>query len=306
MKRALIVRLSALGDVIGGLPAATALARAFPGIEIEWVVDPRFAGVVECCTAVSKVTVWKPSLSPQKWPRYGEGFDAVIDLQGLLKSSLAGLRAKAPQRIGYHRQREGSRFFSRAILPDPSSLHIVDQYLDVVRALGTDDVVDFGLVPNTDDAVAVAGMIGEGRPAIAINPNAGRPIKEWPTERWASLIKLASKDFRFVLLGTKGEAEKSAAIQAACPDAEFVDLTGKTSVRQLVAVLDRCVAHVAGDTGTSHLAGAMKKPAIALYAVTDPLRFSPYGQAEHCFRERRGVGQIEPEAVYRKLVEVLG
>ena len=128
--RILISRLSALGDTVCTLPVAVALKKQFPECEITWVVDPRFEGIVECCIAVNNVVTCKPSFSLASLPRFEKPFDIVLDMQGLSKSALVVWRAKAPLKLGYHWQREIAPFFSRPVLPDPSSLHIVDQYLD--------------------------------------------------------------------------------------------------------------------------------------------------------------------------------
>jgi len=124
LKRFLIARLSALGDVVCSLPAASALKATWPDCHITWVADPRFAGIAQCCEAVDEVRVVKPSL--RSIPTYSEPFDAAFDLQGLLKSGLCLARAKAKTKLGYHWQREGSFLFSSPVAPDPTSWHIVD------------------------------------------------------------------------------------------------------------------------------------------------------------------------------------
>jgi len=132
--RFLISRLSALGDVVCSLPAASCLKAAFPESHITWVADPRFAGIVECCMAVDEVIRAKPGFKSSSWPTFEQPFDAALDLQGLTKSGIVVGRAKAPIKLAYHWQRELSRLFAGPVLPDPTSIHIVDQYVDVARA----------------------------------------------------------------------------------------------------------------------------------------------------------------------------
>ena len=152
-ERFLIVRLSALGDVVCGLPVAVALREAYPKSEILWAVDPRFAGIPLCSTAISQVVLAR---KPSDIEPFGE-FDAAIDLQGLLKSAAIVRRAKARLKVGYHWQREGSALFTRRVLPDPSSVHVVDQYVDVARALGaTMNRARFGIKPLAEDLPHVA------------------------------------------------------------------------------------------------------------------------------------------------------
>ncbi len=123
-----------------------------------WVVDPRFAGIVECCGAVDQVIKLKPTLKTV--PTYAEAFDAALDLQGLLKSALCIARAKATQKVGYHWRREGAWLFSERVLPDPSSFHVVDQYVDVARSIGGKmDRAEFMLTPKHEDVESVRAKL---------------------------------------------------------------------------------------------------------------------------------------------------
>jgi ADP-heptose:LPS heptosyltransferase len=128
MHNFLISRLSSLGDVVCTLPVASVLKEAFPDSHVTWVVDRRFASVVECCSAVDEVVVLSSRL-----PGYSRSFDVAFDMQGLAKSALAIARARAGLKLGYHWQREGARLFSSPVVPDATSFHIVDQYVDVAR-----------------------------------------------------------------------------------------------------------------------------------------------------------------------------
>ncbi|MEI8281690.1 MAG: glycosyltransferase family 9 protein, partial [Armatimonadota bacterium] len=117
--RILISRLSAMGDAVCTLPVAFALKKKFPESSITWVVDPRFAEVVECCPAVDEIVKCKPSFSLSSLPRFSAPFDLALDMQGLSKSALVVWRAKAAKKLGYHWQREIAPLFSHPVLPDP-------------------------------------------------------------------------------------------------------------------------------------------------------------------------------------------
>ena len=308
--RFLISRLSALGDVVCCLPAAAALKAGFPGSQVTWVVDPRFAGIVECCASVDVVVRAKPGFNPATWPSYVEPFDFALDLQGLLKSALAIVRAKAERKIGYHWQREGAAFFSERILLDPSSLHIVDQYVDVARAVGgVMDRAEFALHPRPEDIDSITGRLSEAGVTdkfVAMNAGAGWVTKRWPPEMFAALIEsLRSEGIPAVLLGGKGpDLEVVEAVRST--GAQFVSFAGLTSVRELVALLSLASAHVGGDTGSTHIAAALGTPAIGLYSITNPKRSCPYGQIERCHYEPEGLSRIAPSAVLASVVEAIG
>ncbi len=296
--------------MVCSLPAAVALKSAFVDCHVTWVVDPRFAGIVECCEAVDEVMRAKPGGDPKTWPKFEREFDAALDLQGLLKSALGIARAKAVTKVGYHWQREGSALFSRRVLPDPSSFHIVDQYVDVARAVGGRmDRASFGLTPKAEDLESITAKLKEGSVEgkfVVMNAGAGWVSKRWPPEHFSVLIEsLRIEGVPTVVIGAKGpDQEVVESVRA--HGAQFFDLSGRTSVRELVALLSMAAAHVGGDTGSSHLAAAVGKPAIGLYSITRPLRSCPYGQIERCHYDAEGLAKIDPCDVLKSVVSALG
>jgi heptosyltransferase I len=304
--RYLIARLSALGDTVCCLPVAVALKRTHPDCSIVWAVDPRFAGVVECCSAVDEVVRVKPSW--KSIPRFEGEFDAALDLQGLLKSALCVAVAKSGRKVGYHWQREGSSFFSERILPDPSSLHVVDQYMDVARALGSEqESAEFGLVPKTEDLETISARLAElkveGGVAV-LNAGAGWASKRWPAEHFSHLVaRIYGAGLTPILIGGKAAGDVSAAEEVIrlCPKPP-ISLLGQTNIRQLIALVSMAKVHVGGDTGSTHIAAALGIPAIGLYSITRPERSCPYGQVSRCLYHPRGLAQITPEAVWEKII----
>lgn len=309
MPRFLISRLSALGDTVCSLPVAVALKSSFPDCHITWVVDPRFGDVVDCCRSVDEVIRIKPKL--RNLPRYPEKFDAAIDLQGLLKSAACIARAKADRKVGYHWQREGACFFSERIVPDPTSFHIVDQYIDVARELGgTMDRARFDLVPKEEHVLSVRRKLKErevgGRVAV-FNAGAGWATKRWPPAHFAQVVDFVqSQGVRAVLVGGKAEADRTAAaeVEKLCKEAP-ANLLGETSVGELIALIRLASFHVGGDTGSTHIAAAMDIPAVGLYSITRPQRSCPYGQIERCHYDPSGLANIRPEAVIETIRGIL-
>ncbi len=313
MPRFLISRLSALGDTVCSLPAAVALKKGFPDCHITWVVDPRFAGIVECCEAVDEVLKFKPKLklSLSSIPTYPEPFEAALDLQGLLKSALGIARAKANRKVGYHWQREGSWLFSGRILPDPTSFHVVDQYVDVARAVGGQmDRAEFMLSPKGDDLDSVRNKLAENniRGLFAvINAGAGWATKRWVPASFSSVIDQLEQDgVPSVLIGGKAEADQLAASEviSGCLS-KPISLLGQTNVRELVALISECAVHLGGDTGSTHVAAALNKPAVGLYSITKPERSCPYGQIDRCHYHPDSLAMIRPEDVLETMRKAL-
>ncbi len=307
----LVSRLSSLGDVICTLPVVAALKDGFPDAKITWVVDPRFAGIVECCPLVDSVIRERPKLKIGALPKVQGEFDVALDMQGLLKSALIIATANAKRKVGYHWQREGSWLFSERIIPDPTSIHIVDQYVDVARAVGgIADEAQFKLephendVPNVQAKLADAGVSG---PYWIINPGAAWVTKRWPAPSFGAICDwLSERGIAPVLIGGPTEADKETArsVIEHCTK-PVANLCGQTSVRELVALLASAKGHVGGDTGSSHLAAALGIPAIGLYSITKPARSCPYGQIQRCLYHADSLSMIPTQDVILELEMVV-
>jgi ADP-heptose:LPS heptosyltransferase len=289
-----------LGDVTCTLPAAVALKKAFSDCHITWIVDERFATVVQCCKAVDEVRVSRIGFSPSTWPRFTEPFDVAFDLQGLMKSAGPVGLAKAKRKLAYHWQREASWLFAQGVKSDPSSWHIVDQYVDVVREAGaTMDRAEFWLAPKSEDIASVKQKLDGLQEFVIFNAGAGWPTKRWTEEKFASLADRIGVPV--VLIGGKTEDDKQIAARiAAQSSARGVSLVGETNVGELIALLSLCKAHVGGDTGSTHIAAALGRPCVGLYSITRPRRSCPYGQIDNCVYNPESLHAISVDEVLEK------
>lgn len=309
-QRFLIVRLSALGDTVCSLPAAVAIKCAFPGAEISWVVDQRFKGAVECCRSVDKIiAVPKKKLKEHLKDVGTEPYEAVLDLQGLLKSALFAHAASSELKLGYHWMREGAWLFTQRVLPDPTSVHVVDQYVDVARAAGGKaDRAFFDLHPHFDDLEMVQQKLrsrGIGERFIVLNAGAGWASKRWPARSFAKLADmLALAHLQTVFLGSLADKAVFEEIQShGAKDA--ASMIGETNVRELIALISLATLHVGGDTGSTHISAALGKPSIGLYSLTRPERTGPYGQIGNCVYDSRSLASIEVETVFGMILGAL-
>ncbi|GIV17822.1 MAG: lipopolysaccharide heptosyltransferase I [Armatimonadota bacterium] len=301
IERVAIVKLSSIGDVVHALPVSAALKRSFPHLQITWIVEERCAEMVignpylhEVITIPGKAWrhgAWHPRTWQQARRIIGvlrsRRFQLAIDLQGLLKSAVVAWLTGAPVRLGYHWQREGAWLFNRVVPKEPTSVHVVQEYLDVARYLGAQtELVEFPLFipPETDEKVChLLEEEGISPPEgfISINPSAGQPFKRWRTERWAEVITRIDRQYPIPVVLVGGKADRPLADEIrARTSAPFVDMVGKTSLKELAAVLRRSVVHLCGDTGSAHISVALGRPVIGLYGPTNHLRTAPYGQ-EH-------------------------
>ena len=295
----LLIKMSSLGDILHTLPFAAALRQRYPKAKITWLVHPQFAGfvpdppVIDEVLYFDKVKFKKMSVfgklkyfREMKALLHSKHFDLVIDMQGLFKSAVLAAISGCGNRIGYCEMREGSGLVSRAISGAHSKDHVIERYLDVARYLGaTGDSLDDVQVPmpylskETNSVQEKLRQLGwSGGDYVVIVPGARWWTKEWPVEHYVALAKkLVDEGTSVVLAGGPDDASKGKAIAEQCDSALVLDMTGKTSLRELAALIKNCSFYISADTGPLHFAAALKKPLVAMYGPTKADRTGPYG-----------------------------
>lgn len=287
--RFLVARMSSMGDVVHTLPVASALKTLGSDVEVVWAVSGRWSSLVRLCTAVDQVV--KASKNPVEGARLAKSlgrFDAALDMQGLLKTGIIVGFSDAKEKLGYHWQREFAWLFSARVMPDKTSLHVVDQYVDVARALGAQvDRADFSLKPDAADTAKVEEELAkagrdDSRRMIAVNPSSARAAKRWaPAHMALACRKLDEHGFQLAFLGAPSDEAPFEEVRA-CGLPPVLNLIGKTSPSELVSLISLSDAHLGGDTGSTHIAAALNKPAYSVYTATRPERSCPYGQIHRC------------------------
>jgi len=317
--RLLIVRLSAIGDVLHGLPVLNALRDALPEAFLGWVVEGAAAQLLRDHRALDElVTV------PRKWlksPRTVLAlrrrlrelrFDVAIDLQGLTKSSVAAGLSGAPRRIGYDGRdgRELSRWLNNERVA-ATRTHVVDRNLELLTPLGiTHAAARFDLDDAPEDVQKTQAMLAECKLAerfAVVNPGAGWPSKLWPAERYAAVARHLGSHHRLAsLVVWAGDQERAWAEQIVAGSAGFGRLAPPTSLRELAALVRRAVLFVGSDTGPLHLAAAVGTRCVGLFGPMPAERNGPYGPGhvavqKICLtgtsRERRTAGPESMEAI---------
>jgi lipopolysaccharide heptosyltransferase I len=290
--RILIVRLSALGDVIHGLPVACALREAFPDAVLGWVAEGRNAELLDGHAALDHVIGvprrwWKSPREVFSLRRQLRelAFDVTIDLQCLTKSAVAAKLSGAPRRIGKAGAdgRELSRAFNNELV-EVGGAHVIDHYLEMLRPLGVKSPrVRFDLPERAADGrMAEAFLASEQLPAkgfAILNPGAGWPSKIWPAERYGEVgrrLKMIHGLSSVAVWGVPGEKPLAEAIVAASGGA--VRLAPATSVLELAALCRRAALFVGSDTGPMHLAVAVETPTVSLHGPSRAEWCGAYGR----------------------------
>ncbi|HWR06367.1 glycosyltransferase family 9 protein [Sporomusa sp.] len=334
----LIVKLSAIGDVIHALPVAPALKKCFPQAKISWVVEKTAYELLTNNPYIDEVIVFEKTNFKtvsgllRHAPKFitelrSRRFDLALDLQGLFKSSIISFLSGATTRFVYENAREGSGLLSRRIVGNYAAGHVVDRYLDVVRALGCHiDQPEFPLAITKAEAEQAGSLIAHaglkaGIPYVVLALGANWSNKIWPAENFAELCDRLSDDGQVVpvIIGGPGEIPLLNRLleHTRIPP---VSLVAKTSLKQLAFIIKHAQAFIGGDTGPMHLAAALGTPTIALMGPTDPIRNGPYGDSHQvilinrdcigCWQRKCSQGldclaDIPVHTVYSKLLEVM-
>lgn len=292
--RILLVRLSAIGDVVFASPLISALRRACPQGHIAWLVQPECAPLLDhhpdldetiICPMGHWRRLWRErrlgelmgSVRTLRTTLHERRFDLALDLQGLLKSGVLARLSGAPIRIGLG-SREGSRWLmTRTISRGGDPERIGSEYLFFAEALDLPvDGFEMATHYTSSDAAFAAEVcarehIGAGH--VVLCPFTTRPQKHWVEGRWAALATRISNTLGLtpVLLGGPGDIEAAERISDAA-DVPLVNLVGQTSLTEAAAMIDRAELLVAVDTGLGHMGIALGRPSILLFGSTCPYR----------------------------------
>ncbi|MDR3348928.1 MAG: glycosyltransferase family 9 protein [Acidaminococcales bacterium] len=291
----LVIKMSALGDIIHALPSLYALRRLYPGAGITWLVEPQFADILPGApyidekfifhkNALKKLPFWEKIafLRRLRADLRRRRFDLAIDLQGLFKSSLVAVLSGCPNRIGYCEMREGSFLVTRPIYGKNSKGHVVQRYLDVIRSLGEipEEVVfplpDFSReAAKMRDLLAQAGAMGK---LAVFFPAAGWSSKEWPPGHYARLAeKFAAQGVSVALAGGAADVGKAEKIKKMAAPLAIIDFTGRTTLIELLGLVKQASICVGGDTGPLHIAAAAGVPTVSLFGPSSGQRAGTYG-----------------------------
>lgn len=300
----LIVKLSAIGDVIHALPVAGALKQHFPQARLTWVVEKPAYDLLTNNPHIDEIILFdKPKYKSltglaKHAPEFvnqlrQHSFDTAFDLQGLFKSAIIGYLSGASQRLVYCNTRELSHLLAKRVCGPHTGGHIVEQYLDVVRALGCHvGEAEWSINPTAEQQVSAQSIAQQAgfsihEPYVLLAPGANWPNKRWPVQYFAQVADwLNQRNVKPVLIGGPGDEPLAKAIVAQaklCP----YSIVGQTSLKQLAYITSKAQAFIGGDTGPMHLAAALKTPVVALMGPTDAIRNGPYGQLENALPTER-------------------
>ena len=302
--RVLIVRLSALGDVVHCLPAIAALRAHWPNTKFDAVTEELGRIVLEGHPEIDRLLVlqrkaWLRDLRRGRGlVRHGRAavafarelrahrYDAIVDFQGNSRSFGIGLVARAPVRFTHHRSevKESGAIGARSPAEPAGRGHRIDKNLHLVRALGWSGELS-DVVPKHERSLVEETEARRARPVL-VQPFVSRHglFKQWPVESFVRLIRsLRERAIEVVLSCGPGEEEDARALVAACPPGVTISPPTPTAA-EFAALLESARVFVAADTGPLHLAAHLGTPVVGLYGPKDPAVYAPRGERARILR----------------------
>lgn len=303
-QKVLIVRLGAMGDVIHALHAVTAIRRAAPQTTIGWLIEKRWTELLATPSAsrsgersaqrplvdaihivdtfawrhsAFSVRTWQEIAAIKKELRSAE-YDAVLDMQGAIRSAVMARWAKAPVTGAEEPREKIARMLYARQIPAHGQ-HVIEQNFSLAKTLFPVSLENCTLTLPLDSAAEEKINSWLRQNAITsfalLNPGAGWAAKQWPVERYAEVAKqLAKEGIASLINFSPAEEAMARSVEAAS------DGTAKTiacSITELIALTRRARLFIGGDTGPMHLAAALRVPVVAIFGPTNPARNGPYG-----------------------------
>jgi heptosyltransferase I len=287
-----LLRTSALGDVSHVVPLVRTVQKHWPATALTWIVGKFEHKLVGDLPGVEFVVFdkrggWKGWQAVRR-ALNGRRFDALLHMQVALRSNLLSAAVSARRRIGYDaaRSRDLHRLFIRERIPARSGEHVLDALGSFLEPLGLRQTEVRWDLPVPEAAWAFAEEHLPGKvPTLIVSPCSSHRLRNWLPERYAAVMDQATqRGWRVVLCGGPSayEREFGDAIAAKLQRGAVIDLIGKDTLKQLLALLRKADLVLTPDSGPMHLANAMGTAVLGLHAASNPHRSGPYSDRRWC------------------------
>jgi len=284
-----VLRLSAIGDVCHALPVVRTLQHAWPDCRITWIIGRTEADLMAGIDNIEFIILDKSggfgAYRAVAGRLAGRRFDALLDMHPSMRANLVSLSVKAPIKVGFDRRRAKDQqwlFTNRRLAPSAGE-HVMESFFGFSEALGVNNRIERWDIPIPESARAFARtMVCDERRTVIISPCAAarfRNYRNWPVERLARFAEelVMAYPVDVLLTGGRSEEERLAGEEIARRLGDRCrNLIGRTSLKELLALLERADLLVCPDSGPAHMATAVGTPVVALFATTNPRRAAPY------------------------------
>lgn len=279
-----ILRLSAIGDVCHTLAVVQAIQRHYPNAHITWIIGKTEATLMAGIPNVTllpydKKSGWKGILT--LWKQLADKrFDYLLNMQTAFRASILSLGIKAQSKIGFNRDRarEGQWLFTQQKVEQTDSPHVLDGQMMFAKAIGVQDLsVNWYLPVSNEDLTYASSFIDADRTNVLIAPCSSKKEKDWLPERYAELAQdLIERNINVLIAASPAKYEQQTADYICHLQPKCRNLAGKTTLKQLTALIKQVDLVISSDSGPAHIATTQHTPVIGLYALHNPRRTGPY------------------------------
>ncbi len=284
-----ILRLSALGDVCLTIPLVRLLQQQLPSTQMHWIINRRCYPLVEDLPNIHFIVIDKPSSFKTYWTCYQIlrhfSFDVLLMPQATMRTNILSLFIKAHKKYGYdslHSRNYQKYFITHSIASEPE--HLLDSFLRFAEPWRTQSAhLDWPLPIRTQDRQWIQSLCApHSGHWLAICLHSSKKERDWPVDRYLTLLQKLAKQWSFNLFLIGDDGHKNLTMvtriihELSLP---CINLIGKTSLKQLTAVLAHADVLVSPDSGPVHIATALHTPVVGLYAVASPEKTGPYRQS---------------------------
>lgn len=284
-----ILRLSAIGDVCHSLPVVRAIQDQWPETKLTWIIGKLEHSLVgdipEIEFLIYDKSDEKQSLANLKNTLKDRQFDALLHMQISMRSSRISRLINSPIKLGFDKPRakDFQWLFTNHRIPHIPKQHVMDGLFGFAETIGVPRPSDDDLrwdIPLSEDDLAFAREQTKGKRTLVISPcssQRARNFRNWSEENYIAVSEYAQQELgmKVIVTGGPSELEKHYG-DAISTTTGAANLVGKTSLKQLCALLQEATALISPDSGPAHMANAMKTPVIGLYATSNPYRTGPY------------------------------
>jgi ADP-heptose:LPS heptosyltransferase len=326
LKKILLIRFARLGDVILLIPSLRALRSRYPEARIEVLVDHRYAGILEMCSAVNRVI-------PVNRLEMRDGgkvravvdmmrlaqelrvaaYDLVLDFHSFRETHLLTWRTGARWRLGLKRVHSPYWPFCFNLGPvhEDDALHVSEVFLSILGFLGIDPVPNGHLLDLSSelrqdaDAFLSRHQVNSGDLRVGLNLGAGSQTRTWPPEKFADLAERISQQHKAVVIAFSGPGEERLADEflRRARSARVVPAPN-LALPQLAALFNRCDVLVSNDTGPMHLGAAAGVPTLGLFSVASPKHYHPLGALSR-YVACTPIEHLATDTVYQHFMQIL-
>ena len=291
----LIIKPSSLGDVVSAIPVLRSLKRKFPTAKFTWLIAKSCLDIIDADPDLDEIIIFDRKKIGKAWFSFSaakelfslkhklasRNFDLVIDIQGLLRSAMFAKWTKSPIKIGFSNAREGAPLFYN-IKHKTTEIHTVDRNCEIAKLLGAEILpTDMKLAVHPDADKFAHDILSKNaidpRKYIVCVPPTRWATKLYPTRHWRKVVEALSQKMPIILLGSpaKFEVDLCKSVADGQPN-RVLTLAGKTSLKQLVAIISNAAGVICSDSAAQFIAPATKTPCLSLIGPTSLERTGPF------------------------------